>query len=393
MKRDKKIFITGATGFLGSNLIPKFIENGYGLKLLVRAKKDNPKSRLIQSLSNIYSDPLSISNALDNIEVLEGDVIKRDFGLSENNLRFLSQEISDIFHCAAAVSFDEEKENVVRKNNIEGTKNMLSFAEKIPNVHLHYMSTAYVCGQKSDMVKEKEVDLGQQFNNSYESSKCEAEILVRNWAAKCNSKVTIYRPSIIIGDSKTGKTQSNFGLYGILRIVDITVRGFKSKYNKGHSEIRAGGAQFDDGNFYIPLRAIGRREKTLNLVTIDYVSEVIMRIFKNKHNVGKTYHITNSHPPTMGLLKDCICETLKVSGIKFVLPEVFAANPIKSWERLLNKNIHIYTPYLLLKEAFFDDTNTQEVLKNSHIRHAKLDRQLIMKLLAYSYPEKSAIMS
>ncbi len=381
--KKKCIFLSGATGYLGSNLIPEFTKNGYDLKLLVRAKKSSPKSRVIKVLSNIYSDSLSASNALNNIEVIEGDVTKRNFGLPENNLRFFSQKISDIFHCAATMSFDEDKEDAGR-SNIEGVKNMLSFAGKIPNVHFHYISTAYICGHRSDIVKEEETYVGQQFNNSYESSKCEAEILVKNWADRCNAKITIYRPSIIIGDSKTGKTQSNFGLYGMLRIADLAMRRFKSMHRKGNSVIKRSGAQYNDGDFHIPLRVIGQRDKTLNVVTIDYVLEVIIKIFKNRYNVGKTFHITNSRPPMIGLLKDCLFEILKVSGVKFVLSETFDKDPMKPWDRLFNKNIRVYTPYLLQQEAFFDDKNTQKILKNSHIKHVETGKQLIMKLLAYS---------
>jgi nucleoside-diphosphate-sugar epimerase len=381
--KKRRVFLTGATGYLGSNLIPEFIKNGCDLKLLVRAKKSSSKSRVIKALSNICGNSLSVSNTLNNIEVTEGDVTKRNFDLPENNLRFLSKGINDIFHCAATMSFDEDKGNA-GKNNIEGVKNMLSFAEKIPNVHFHYVSTAYICGHRSDIVKEEETYVGQQFNNSYESSKCEAEILVKNWADKCNAKITVYRPSIIIGDSKTGKTQSSFGLYGILRIADLAMRRFKLIYSNGNSEIKRSGAQYNDGGFYIPLRVIGRRDKTLNVVTIDYVLQVIISIFKNRYNTGKTFHITNSHPPMMGLLKDCLFETLKVSGAKFVLPETFDIDPMKSWDRLFNKNIHVYTPYLLQKEAFFDDKNTQKILKNSHIKHVEMSKQLIMKLLAYN---------
>lgn len=385
IRKKKYVFLTGATGYLGSNLIPKFIENSYHLKLLVRAKKDDPRSRIIQCLSKIYNDASELSNAMEKIEVLKGDVTKKNFGLTDRTIQNLAGEISDVFHCAAAVSFDEEKKDVVRRNNIEGTKNILSFMEKLPDAHLHYMSTAYVCGQRTGIVKENELDVEQDFNNSYESIKCKAEGLVKKWAAQHNYKTTIYRPSIIVGDSKTGQNHSNYGPYGILRIVDLSIRRFKLEHKKGNSILKDSGARFKDSKFFIPLRVIGKRNKSLNLVNIDYVLEAMFFIFKSKDNIGKTYHITNPHPPTVGLLKDCLCEILGVKGIRFVSPKDFDKEPMKPWEQLFNKNIEIYTPYLLFDEAKFDDTNTQRVLKNTEVEQAILDKPLILKLLAYSH--------
>lgn len=385
LKQKKYIFLTGGTGYLGSNLIPKFIENGYHLKLLVRAKKDNPRTRVIQCLSNTYNDSSEISDALEKIEILQGDVTKRNLGLTDYTVKSLAKEISNVFHCAAAVSFDEEKEDVVRRNNIEGTKNILSFMEKLQNVHLHYMSTAYVCGQRKDTVKEDELNIRQVFNNSYEKIKCESEGLVKKWTAQHNFKTTIYRPSVIVGDAKTGQNYSNYGPYGILRIVDLSIRRFKLEYKKGNPMLKNSGAKFEDGKFFIPLRVIGKYDKSLNLVNIDYVLEAIICIFKSKDNIGKTFHITNSHPPAVGLLKDCLCEILDVKGIKFVSPEDFKKEPMKPWEKLFNKNIEAYTPYLLFDEARFDDTNTQEVLKNSKVKQINFDNHLTMKLLSYSY--------
>ena len=387
-KTKKCIFLTGATGYLGSNLIPDFIESGYYLKLLVRAKKNNPTNRIIQVLSKVCDDPAKLSILMAKIEIVEGDLAKKNLGLSEDVVKRFSTDITDIFHCAGAVSFDENKEEIIRANNIEGTKNILSFAEKLTNTHFHYMSTAFVCGRKTGKVKEDYLDLGQEFNNAYEESKCKAEKLIRDWSVQNNIKTTIYRPSIIVGDSQTGKTQSAFGLYGILRILDLTTQGLRLKYKKGSCSMKTAGAGFNKESFFIPIRVIGSSNKTLNLVTIDYVRKAIARIFNAKNNAGKTYHITNPYPPKVELLKNCLCEVLKVKGIRFVPPETFKRNPMRSWERLFNSNIKVYTPYLLLEEAVFDDSNTKAVLKNTGIKETRLDRRLILKLMEYSHSTK-----
>ena len=239
--RKKCIFLTGATGYLGSHLVPKFIEEGFSLKLLVRAKREDPRTRILECLSKIYPDKDKLSRVMDRIEILEGDMTQRNLGLTPKSIQGLSKEVSVLFHCAASVTFDEEKEAMLRKNNIEGIKNILSFAKRLPNIHLHYMGTAYVCGQRKGIVKEDELYLGQTFYNSYEKIKCEAEGLVRKWADKYNSRITIYRPSVIVGDYDTGQDYSNYGLYGIQRIVDLNIRKFKLEYKIGNRFLKDAG--------------------------------------------------------------------------------------------------------------------------------------------------------
>jgi len=383
---QKSIFLTGATGYLGSRLIPELIKNGYSLKLLVRGKKkDSPSDRVVQTLSNICRDSAEVKECLNRIDILEGDITQRNLGLSNGSLKKVSNEISDFFHCAAAISFDEEKENFLKRNNIDGTKNILSFMNKLNNVHLHYMSTAYVCGQRKEVVKENELNVGQKFNNSYESIKSKAEGLVRRYLDKDKFKITIYRPSVVVGDSKTGQNNSNYGPYGILRIVDLSMRKLKQEYRRGNPALRTADIKIEDGKFIIPMRVIGKNNKRLNLITIDYALEAIIRIFLSRNNINKTYHITHPSPPSVCLLKDCLSEVLGVRGIEFVQPEVFKKAAIKPWERIFNNNIKIYTPYLLVDEPRFSNANTQKVLENAPIKQVEFDRSLILKLLAYSY--------
>lgn len=382
--KKRCIFLTGATGYLGSNLIPEFVKNGYGLKLLVRPKKISPYKRVIESLSRIDDRQINLDEIMRNTEIVEGDITARNLGLSKAVINSLSETVRDVFHCAAAVSFDEEKESMLRKNNIEGTKNVLSFSRIIDNVHFHYMSTAYVCGQRDDMVKEYELNIGQRFNNKYENIKCKAEEIVNEHSSRYNLQTTIYRPSVVVGDSKTGKNYSSYGPYGILRIEDISIRKFKKEFKKGHPVLKKSGAGFKNGIFFIPLRVLGSNTKTLNVITIDYALKAIIGIFMSGNNTGKTFHITNSNPPTVRLLKDCISELLGIEGIEFVGRSEFRKNPMKPWERIFNKSIGIYTPYLLIDEPRFDDTNTQKVLKDNDLNRPRFDKDFIIKLLRYS---------
>ena len=385
MVKDKKvIFLTGATGYIGSSLIPKFLEHGYRIKALIRPKKENSEDRLLQSLKRVYKNSTDLSRAIKEIDILEGDIVEKNFGLSKNIIKSLSQEVTDLFHCAAAVSFNENKKDILEAHNIDGTENLMLFARSFHNVHVHYMSTAYVCGQRKSIIKEGELNVGQKFNNIYENIKCTAEELAQNHAKRYGMKITIYRPSVIVGDSKTGENYSNYGPYGILRIEDISIRKLRKEFEKQNPFFQNSGAKIKNGKFFIPLRVKGNNNKKLNLVTSDYALEAIFQIFISKENIGRTFHITNSNPPKVKLLKDCISELLDVDGIEFVGLSEFKKEPMKAWEKIFDKNIRIYTPYLLIDEPKFDDSNTKQVVRHAKLEQPYFDKDLIMKLLEYS---------
>jgi thioester reductase-like protein len=96
-------------------------------------------------------------------------------------------------------------------SNLTGTRNLLQLCRETGVRQFDHVSTAYVCGKRPGPVFERELDCGQTFRNDYERSKCEAEKLVR--AAAHLDRVTVYRPAIIVGDSRTGYTTAYHGPY------------------------------------------------------------------------------------------------------------------------------------------------------------------------------------
>ena len=108
-------------------------------------------------------------------------------------------------------------EAVGKKINVLGTENILAFCESLPCFKkLHYVSTCYVSGKHEGTFLESDLDLGQKFNNFYESTKFEAEMRVREKMAK-GLPASIYRPSIVVGNSQTGETQKFDGPYFIIQ--------------------------------------------------------------------------------------------------------------------------------------------------------------------------------
>ena len=120
--------------------------------------------------------------------------------------------MQEVWHLAAVYDLAVPEE-IARRVNVQGTANVIEFARSRKEfTRLQYVSTCYVSGDYDGEFPEDEIDLGQGFLNHYESTKFEAEVLVRR-AIRAGLPATIYRPGIVVGDSVTGETQKYDGPY------------------------------------------------------------------------------------------------------------------------------------------------------------------------------------
>ena len=153
---------------------------------------------------------------LSNVEIFEGDITSRDLGLEEKEYIKLCYEVDEVFHCAAATHFENQRADELVTVNVKGTENMLQFANSDKQKRFHYISTAYIAGRQNGIVYENEMIDEPLFNNEYERSKFIAEQVVIKYVESNEIPYTIYRPSIIVGDSKTGAT-CNLTIYIFLQ--------------------------------------------------------------------------------------------------------------------------------------------------------------------------------
>lgn len=382
MNAVKTIFLTGATGFVGSNLTYEFLRQGYKLKLLIRDKKVSAEGRLEKSLSYLFDNPDEYKRIRNKVEIIHGDITCDDLGITSAILKKLQSEIDIVFHNTALTSFDETKEEL-EKQNVKGTRNVLDFTLKLKQQNFHYMSTAYICGQNNGIFSEDDLDTGQSFNNPYEESKFKAEKLVNEYREKFNIKTTIYRPSIIVGDSNTGKTSNFLGVYSFIKAIYFLVEIFTEDLKKDGRRAQTAGVSYKNGSLYIPLRIPADSSKTLNIIPIDYVVKVAVTSLKDPTNFNNTFHIVNPSPPTLGELNCVICSIFNLSGIKIANPDEFRLKPMTEWERFFIGSINEVTPYLQRKEPIFSDMNTQRILKGTKIRCPQITKDLVAKLVSY----------
>lgn len=370
---------------MGSNLALEFLKQGCNLKLLIRNKDNNAEQRTRKILSTLSDDgeEKEYMKSKDRIEIIPGDITIENLGINSDALNKLSKEVNSVFHCAALTSFDESKQSQIQKCNIDGTKNVLEFTLKTNNPDFHFVSTAYVCGQKKGIFYEDELDVGQEFSNFYEKSKLEAEKLISKYQKKFDFNTTIYRPAIIVGDSKTGKTSNFLGFYSLIKAVYLLVKLFKEDMEKGGKRALKAGVSYRGNELYIPIRVPAVANKTLNIVPIDYVLSVIMRIFKRSDKLSKVYHLVNPNPPTIGYLHKTICSIFNVSGISIEDPREFQVSPMSPWEEFFAEYVKVFSPYLQKEEPIFSDRNTKHVLNGTSIKCPIFSERVIERLVAY----------
>jgi thioester reductase-like protein len=306
------VFLTGATGFVGREILSRFLErDDRHVYALVRADNDDEAAGRLP--------------AHDRLTAVAGDIEQRGLGLTDRTRERLRGEVGTVLHCAASVSFDLPLAES-RSVNVEGTRRMVDFARSCSRLErFSYVSTAYVAGEPGRLFREDELAVGQRFRNPYERSKFEAELAVRSEGS--DLPVQILRPSIVVGDSTTGRTSSFNVLYGPLKA-----------YARGL--VRA-----------IP----AHRSAPVDIVPVDYVADRTHELATSGPN-GTFHLVAGRNATTVGRLLDMSSEELGRSK-PAVLPPKLYRRWVHPWLRRKYpalRRMEVYFPYFEMKVRFDD---------------------------------------
>ncbi|MCL7959660.1 MAG: SDR family oxidoreductase [marine benthic group bacterium] len=265
-----RIFLTGFPGFLGAELLPRVLGRSEGTSALCLVQSrfaDLARRRLVEL-------ELAEPRLRGRVAFVEGDITRADLGLGASRRRHAS-DVTEIHHLAAIYDLGVRRE-VGMRVNLYGTRHVLDFGESCPKLRrFHYVSTCYVSGRYAGIFGEDVLERGQSFNNYYEETKFLAEVEVRA-RMQGGMPATIYRPSIVVGDSRTGETQKYDGPYALIRWM-LRQRS------------RAVVPVFD-----------GADESRINLVPRDFVIDSIGHLSSLPHSAGRTYQLADPDPPTVG---------------------------------------------------------------------------------------------
>jgi thioester reductase-like protein len=306
------VLLTGATGFVGTELLERLLERGdRPVHALVRAADDHAAAERLPAHARL--------------NVLAGDIEQPGLGLSAATRARLAEEVTTVVHCAASVSFDLSLEES-RRVNVEGTRNVVELAERCPGLErLTYVSTAYVAGEPRGLFREDQLDVGQRFRNPYERSKFEAERMIRGRAN--GLPLQVLRPSIIVGDSRTGRTSSFNVLYGPLKAF-------------------AGGR--------IPAIP-ARRSAPVDIVPVDYVADRAYELLTDGPD-GTFHVVAGRNATTVGRLLELTARHLRRKPPAVVPPGVYGS-VIHPWLRHKYRGLRkleVYFPYFSMRVRFDD---------------------------------------
>ncbi|MEY2516035.1 MAG: hypothetical protein QOJ89_3393 [bacterium] len=288
------VLLTGATGFVGMELLVRLLEQtDRDIVALVRAADDAAAAVRIEELFQTLIAPADRHHYRGRVHAVAADLESPGLGLSEQTRDGLTASIGTIVHCAASVSFTLELEDA-RRINVEGTREILRLAAEARDYgaldRFVHVSTAYVAGERDGRARERQGDVGQTFRNTYERTKLEAERLVN----ESGLPAAILRPSVIVGDSVTGWTPAFNVIYWPLQA-----------YARGLFE-------------QIP----GEADAPIDIVPVDTVANALLELVRGPVRCGTFHVVASDEAVTNGVLATMAADFFDAKPLRFVGPGV-----------------------------------------------------------------------
>ena len=337
MSNSETLFITGFPGFIANRLLERLLgtplrkdaSNDCRFILLVQPALVARAKEEIARLAQVSGKPV------DDFQLVEGDISQPGLGLTAENAAFAREQTTRAFHLAAVYDLAVERELALRVN-VGGTRNVLDFARSMPNLrHFHHVSTCYVAGKREGVILETELRHEAGYRNFYEESKYLSEMEVDR--LKHELPITIHRPAVVCGDSKTGETAKYDGVYYLI-----------------HYLLRWPNV--------LSLINIGNHMVSLNLVPVDFVVDAMAALAFEERAIGKTVQLADPSPLTTNQLFNAIARAINDSHSRITAP----AKLVRFFLMLppsprITGLPHHAVPYFFVKQLY-DTSQAQELL-------------------------------
>ena len=327
MPDRETLFITGFPGFIANRLLERLTGKECDFILLVQPSL---RSRAVEEIER-----LAQFSGKTDFRIVEGDISEPGLALSAADLELVQQQTTRIFHLAAVYDL-AVPEDVAMRVNAGGTRNVVALARTLPRLRqFHHVSTCYVAGKREGVILETELRHDAGYRNFYEESKNLAEQEVDS--AKDDLPVTIHRPAVVCGDSRSGETGKYDGVYYLIH--------YLLRWPSVLSQIN-----------------IGNHKVSLNLVPVDFVVDAMAALAFEERAIGKTLQLADPAPLTTNQLFNAIAKSIDGHRSKITAPA--------KWVRFflmlppsprITGLPHHAVPYFFVKQLY-DSTQAQQLL-------------------------------
>lgn len=329
------ILVTGATGFIGREVVRHLLASGHSVVAMARHRQGQSALARVTAAVGIVPDS-------DRLEVIEADLTCAANDLEESTRRRLQDTVETVMHCAGDTVFYPDDMASFRAGHIDGPLDLLHALHGGQLRRWAYLSTAYVCGRRSGTVLEREGDVGQDFHNPYERVKLQAEAAMRRAGARLGVDMRVFRPSVVVGAAPE------------------TMGGSPSNLLSTCIRLGAAVARLPNGSA-MRLRIEGAPKAPFNVVPVEYVAAAMVTLAEHPDGAGQTFHLVISDPPTQEAVLAMIAKCLNLQGLSVIDWRCAPLQKPSLLERKVARMLSSYHDYLI-QDVHFDDQGARRLL-------------------------------
>jgi NAD(P)-dependent dehydrogenase (short-subunit alcohol dehydrogenase family) len=344
-------FVTGASGFIGKRLVRKLLHRrGTVVHFLMR---DAAPER-VQPLLDYWG--VDASRAI----AVQGDLTAPGLGIKPADRRKYDGKIRHVFHLAAIYDMKADAESQARVN-VEGTRNVIAFANAIKAGTFHHVSSIAAAGLYEGIFREDMFAEAEGLDHPYFATKHDSEKIVRE-----ESKVPflVYRPALVIGDSRTGEMDKIDGPYYFFKLIQRLRQALPP---------------------WMPM--VGIEGGRINIVPVDFVVDALDHIAHARHHESDCYHLVDPEPMRVGDVLNTFAEaahsprmTIRVNAAllgfipRGVKKSLMALTPVRRIRGAVMKDLGLPDDILdfVNYPTRFDARHTTAALKGSGIACPRL---------------------
>jgi len=345
-------FVTGATGFIGKRLVRKLLEKkGSVVYFLMRESSSDKLPALYEywGVSKTRAIPVF------------GDLRSPKLGVSKDDIKLLSKNIDHFYHLAAIYDMLADADEQIAVN-VEGTRNTVEFANAIQAGILHHVSSIAAAGMFEGIFREDMFDEAENLDHPYFATKHESEKIVRQ---ETKGAWRVYRPGMVVGDSKTGEMDKIDGPYYFFKLIQ-RIRQLLPPW----------------------MPTVGIEGGRINIVPVDYVVNAMHHISHQPDLDGRAFHLTDPEPLRVGEVLNIFCRaahaptmSIRINAALFgfvpksIKKGVMALTPVRRVRDAVMKDLGLPPDLMnfINYPTRFDNRDTAKALKGTGITCPSLD--------------------